>query len=221
MRNTDGLLEVYRRLHERFGVRDWWPGETPYEVVIGAILTQNTNWRNVEKAIGNLMAAGALEPETLLALSEERLKELIRPAGFFNQKAERLRDLTKWWMKVSSSQTRDDHPDLRAELLAIKGVGPETADSILLYALEQPVFVVDAYTRRILSRVGMISPDISYDALQELFHQSLPRQASLFNDFHAQFIAIGKAFCRTQPLCEECPLNGICDYPQKHHHLSL
>lgn len=186
-------------------------------MVVGCILTQNTNWGNVERAISNLKAADCLSPPRLLELPIERLTELIRPAGFFTQKPARLRRATGWWVRrvgegVSGGPTMKEGEELviREELLAINGVGPETADAILLYAFGIPLFVVDGYTRRILSRVGMVAPDIRYHDLQALFHQNLLPDVPLFNDFHAQLVQLAKTFCRTTPNCPDCPLRTAC-----------
>ncbi len=212
--NTERLLDIYRRLCNRFGAQSWWPGETPFEVVVGAILTQRAAWVNVEQAIGNLERAGALAPEAIAALPVERLAELIRPSGYFNQKAQRLKAVAAYLMERCGGELEKlkgiPTGALRGELLSIKGVGPETADSILLYALERPVFVIDAYTRRVLNRIGLVEEGADYRKLQALFQDNLPGDTALFNDYHAQFVALGKNYCRQKPLCEECPLKEVC-----------
>lgn len=206
------LLEGFRRLHKYFGPRHWWPGETPFEVMVGAILTQNTSWKNVERAIGNLKNNRVLDPFKLYALSPAKLASLIRPAGYFRVKALRLRHFLKFFIDNYDGAV---HPMklkpaavLREELLSVKGIGPETADSILLYALEKPIFVIDAYTKRILSRHGLCAEDDGYNELQEYFMDRLSADVQLYNEYHALIVETGKDFCRKEPSCEECPLNG-------------
>lgn len=215
MPTPDGptLLGVFEALLQHFGPQRWWPARTPFEMMIGAILTQNTAWTNVEKAIARLRTARALSPTALRAVPLERLAEWIRPAGYYNIKARRLRALVDWlYAKYQGSVRRmlAERPDrLRQELLSIHGIGPETADSILLYAAGHPVFVVDAYTRRFLSRHGWIGPRASYDEIACLFSERLPRDAALFNEYHALIVALGKAYCRAKPRCESCPLRSF------------
>lgn len=223
----DQLLEIYRLLFERFGPQHWWPGEpatarprlavavpgTPFEVIVGAILTQNTSWTNVAKAIANLKIAGALEPATLHEMDPAELEKLIRPAGYFRLKAKRLHHLTQWLFdRYEGSLERLDEIDarrLREELLEISGIGPETADSILLYGLKRPVFVVDTYTARVAVRHGLIEPDITYDQLQDLFQSNLDPDEQFFNEFHALLVHVGKEYCRPTALCPSCPLNPL------------
>lgn len=213
MSHRDLLIEAYERAHRHFGDQHWWPGETPFEVMVGAILAQNTNWGNVAKAIANLQRAGVLHPRRLYDLPPPQLAALIRPAGYFNIKTQRLCHflhyfLTQYDGDVSRMAARP-LAALREELLAVKGIGPETADSILLYALEKPSFVVDAYTHRILHRHDLTSDTSTYEELQATFMEALPVDAKLYNDYHAQLVAIGKQFCRPRdPRCRECPLNG-------------
>ncbi|GBD98910.1 endonuclease III [bacterium BMS3Abin07] len=208
MRNP--LIEIYDILLDFFGPQDWWPGDTPFEVMIGAILTQNTNWGNVQKAVRNLMHAGALTPHAIYKMENERLSELIRPAGYYNIKAKRLKSFVEFFMEKYSGRTdkirETDMTSLREYLLGVNGIGPETADSILLYALEKPVFVIDTYTKRILSRHGIMDSSESYDSFQELFHESLPAKVPLFNEYHALLVKTGKEFCRPKPHCHGCPL---------------
>jgi len=196
----------------RFGPRGWWPGQTPFEVMVGAVLTQNTNWKNVERAIGNLKEADALSPEAMLAMSPARLASLIKPAGYFRVKAKRLRNFLKYFVESydgsARRMARRELAELRPELLAVNGVGPETADSILLYALKKPIFVIDAYTKRILSRHGLCAEEDAYDELQELFMDRLAEDVPLYNEYHALIVETGKDFCRTKPRCQDCPLNG-------------
>jgi len=167
------LTEIYQLLYERFGPQRWWPGETQFEIIVGAILTQNTSWANVEKAIANLKSADRLTPEALHALDHTQLGELIRPAGYFNIKAKRLMSFLKWFFEDYNGRLEDlegvNTYQLRAELLSVKGIGPETADSILLYAFDRSVFVVDAYTARVATRHHLIEPDAAYEQLQDLF----------------------------------------------------
>jgi endonuclease-3 related protein len=209
------LLEIHDRLLAFFGPQHWWPGETPFEVMVGAVLTQNTAWTNVEKAITNLKERGLLSFESMVLLPHDTLADLIRPCGYFNLKAQRLHNL------FSLIQTRfdgdleyfagQDLPTLRQALLEVKGVGPETADSILLYVANKPIFVVDTYTHRILSRHGLVAEEgASYDEIQELFMDSLPHDPALFNEYHALLVCTGKEFCKkSAPRCESCPLYGL------------
>ena len=211
------LLRIYKKLYRCFGPQNWWPGDTPFEIAVGAILTQNTNWGNVEKAIHNLKKQGVLSSRGIHGLSVKELASLIKPAGYFNVKAKRLRSFLDFLMNDyhgrMENMVRDDLTQLRAKLLDIHGIGPETADSILLYALEKPIFVIDAYTKRILSRHGIMTSDRSYAKFQELFHASLKRDVHLFNEYHALFVRVGKTFCRrTKPLCEKCPLDDMLSH---------
>lgn len=206
----------YRLLLAHFGPQRWWPGETPFEVMVGAVLTQNTAWANVEKAIGNLRAAAALDCRVILEMPEAELAQRLRPAGYFNVKARRLRAFCAFLDKRNVLETPEqlrgqgDLPDLRKALLAVHGIGEETADSILLYALGLPVFVVDAYTRRIFQRLGLLKGDESYGGIQGLFQAHLPRDVGLYNEYHALIVRHGKDICRPRPRCSLCPLNRIC-----------
>ena len=206
--------DVYDRLLALRGPQHWWPGETPFEVAVGAVLTQNTSWTGVERAIAGLKVAGALAPGPLLALPHETLAALIRPAGCFNVKARRLRALVRFLVdEVGGDPTRLATGGLavrRAQLLAVPGVGRETADSILLYAAGRPIFVVDAYTRRLFGRLGAVDPTADYDRLRAAIEGALPRDAALFNDFHAQIVAHGKDPCRPRPRCDDCILAARC-----------
>jgi len=210
-------MDGFRLLIERFGSRGWWPGETPFEVMIGAILTQNTNWKNVEKAIANLKREGVLDPHALLDLSPARLAALIKPAGYFRVKAKRLRSFLEYFVDNYEGSARKmakkELPALREELLGVNGIGPETADSILLYALRKEIFVIDAYTKRILSRHGLCAEDDCYDDMQALFMDRIERDVPLYNEYHALIVETGKDFCRTNPRCEECPLKGWNNLP--------
>jgi endonuclease-3 related protein len=215
------LLMIHKKLYRCFGPQNWWPGDTPFEIVVGAVLTQNTNWGNVEKAIQNLKKQGVLSSRGIHGLSVKELASLIKPAGYFNVKAKRLRSFLDFLMNEyhgrMENMAREDLTQLRPKLLGIHGIGPETADSILLYALEKPIFVIDAYTKRILSRHGIMASDRSYAEFQELFQASLKRDLHLYNEYHALFVRVGKTFCRrTNPLCEKCPLH---DMPLSGHKL--
>jgi endonuclease III related protein len=208
------LLEIYRLLFDFFGPQHWWPGETPIEIAVGAVLTQNTSWSNVERAIANLKAAGCLDACTLHGLDVEQLETLIRPAGYFRVKAKRLRNFTTWLCDRygGDMQSLADLPTarLREELLGISGIGPETADSILLYALNRPVFVVDTYTARVMVRHGLIAPEgLDYHQLQDLFTSNLEPDPALFNEFHALLVMTGKDYCKPTPKCPSCPLNPL------------
>ncbi len=207
------LNEIYQLLFDRFGPQHWWPGDTQFEIIIGAILTQNTNWTNVEKAITNLKTADCLSPEKLYQLDISRLAELIRPAGYFNIKAKRLKSFLNWLFenydgRLSNLESLDTWR-LRDELLTIKGVGCETADSILLYAFDRPIFVVDAYTARVAVRHGLIEPGADYEQLRELFQSNLPEDVQLFNEYHALLVKVGKEFCRPKARCPGCPLEKL------------
>jgi endonuclease-3 related protein len=214
-RRRVNLDDYYRRLRAHFGHQHWWPGDTPFEVCVGAILTQNTAWSNVEKAIANLKRARALSARALHVMSEPEIAALIRPSGYFNIKAHRLKTFIEFLFAEYGGSVarmkREDIATLRPKLLAVKGIGPETADSILLYALGNPIFVVDAYTKRVLSRHRLIKPTATYDEIQKLFHSSLnPPRPTLFNDFHAQFVAVGKTYCKSRvALCKNCPLEPL------------
>lgn len=209
----DKLALMYKKLYAAFGPQHWWPGETPFEVAVGAILTQNTNWSNVEKAIANLKKDKVLNPEALHDMSHARLALLIRPAGYFNIKAKRLKNFISFLIaEYYGSMSRMEKEDLRSirkKLLSVNGIGPETADSIILYALEKPVFVIDAYTKRVLSRHNILEHDVSYDTFQVLFHSKFRENISLFNEYHALFVRLAKENCRTKPLCTGCPLEGM------------
>lgn len=207
------LREIYARLLRAYGPQGWWPGETPFEVMVGALLTQATAWRNVERAIARLKAAGALSPQGIAALPEPELEELIRPAGFFRQKARRLRALVKLVRERGGVEGLLALPpeELRVELLSVPGIGPETADSILLYAAGHPVFVVDAYTKRIFTRLGLlVSEATSYREVQGLFEGNLPRDAAHYGEYHALLVRHAKEHCRARPRCSGCPLSDLC-----------
>jgi endonuclease III related protein len=208
------LTEVYRRLFDAFGPQHWWPGETPFEVMVGAVLTQNTNWQNVERAITNLRDADLLDPQALHDVPVEELEDLIRPAGYFRVKARRLRALLELLVEryggSIDAMFAVELPELRRQLLEVNGVGPETADSILLYAGELPSFVVDAYTYRIFSRHGWIGFDADYHQIQDYVQGELPQEVAVYNEFHALLVRLGKDFCKkSNPKCPECPLQAL------------
>jgi endonuclease-3 related protein len=207
------LTEIYQLLYAAFGPQHWWPSQTQFEIIAGAILTQNTNWANVEKAIAHLKTTDCLAPEKLHHLDISRLAELIRPAGYYNIKAKRLKNFVDWFFDNYDGQLTNlenlDTDRLRAELLTVKGIGCETADSILLYALDRPIFVVDAYTARIAFRHQLINPDADYEQLRELFQSNLPQDIQLFNEYHALLVRVGKEFCKPKAKCAGCPLEKL------------
>jgi endonuclease-3 related protein len=207
------LMEIYKRLYKAFSPMHWWPGETPFEVMVGAILTQNTSWRNVEKAIQRLKEKGVLNSEGIRQLKKSQLASLIQSSGYYRIKADRLKTFVDFLFEEYDGEVekmgREPLKMVRERLLRVKGIGPETADSILLYGLNKPIFVVDAYTKRVLSRHGMISEKASYEEIQELFMNHLPIDEKLFNEYHALFVYLGKTVCKKTPKCDICPLNGV------------
>ena len=213
------LRTIYRLLYDHFGPQDWWPGDTPFEVAIGAILTQNTNWKNVETAIENLKAKDLLSTQGIDSLTHEELCHLIRPSGYFRVKAKRLKNYIN---HIVNHYDGDFEKSLlgkisikRQELTGINGIGPETADSILLYAAEKPIFVIDTYTKRVLMRHGLIGDNVTYDEVQSLIMENLSvekpeEKVSLYNEYHALFVALGKNYCRPKnPVCDKCPLSEL------------
>jgi len=213
---AEKLLDIYRRLYAAYGRQHWWPADSPFEVVVGAILTQSTAWVNVEKAIQNLRAAGILSPEGLLRVDPAELARLIHPAGYYNAKAHKLKAFLE--MLFDRHGGRLDAlfalplPELRQELLATHGIGQETADSIILYAAEKPSFVIDAYTRRVFSRLGLAPASDSYASWQALFSQALPPDVRLFNEYHALIDRHAKTVCRKAPFCGQCCLGDVCSW---------
>ncbi|MBF0488572.1 MAG: endonuclease III domain-containing protein [Nitrospirae bacterium] len=205
------LTRIYETLYAAFGPQHWWPAETPFEVAVGAILTQNTNWLNVEKAISNLKANNALDPLIMHAMSPHDLSALIIPSGYHNVKAARLKAFIGFLVLnyggVIETMKEQETAALRTALLEINGIGPETADSILLYALQKPVFVIDAYTKRVIDRHGLMDYKRPYDDFQALFQNVIGHD--IYNNYHALFVRLGKYFCKPKPLCAECPLKGI------------
>lgn len=207
------LPEIYRLMLAHFGHRKWWPGDTPLEIIVGAILTQNTAWQNVEKAIGNLKANRALSIPRLREVEETQLAQWLRPSGYFNQKAKKIKAfiefLDRHYGGSISRMSQAPLERLRGELLKVKGIGPETADSILLYALGKRVFVIDAYTKRIFTRHYYFTGEPSYSEAQKLFEEQCPPDLGLYNDFHAQIVATGNRYCKPTPRCEGCPLEHL------------
>ncbi len=210
------LLDIYRRLFEHFGPQHWWPAEESFEVIVGAILTQSAAWGNVEKAIANLRAAEALSPRALRQLSLSKLAELVHPCGYYNAKALKLRSFAYWlgnrYQDDLDSLFAQNTDELRQQLLSIHGIGQETADSIVLYAAGKPIFVIDAYTRRIISRIGLAPEKDSYGAYKTFFMEHLPPDSGLFNEYHALLVCLGKNVCRRRPLCQGCCLSDICQF---------
>jgi endonuclease-3 related protein len=210
------LPDIYRRLMSRFGPQHWWPAEAPFEVIIGAILTQSAAWGNVEKAIANLRGVGALSPKALRKLPRPKLAELVYPCGYYNAKALKLKAFVYWLGNYYDDDLDSlfalSAAELRQQLLSVHGIGPETADSIILYAAGKPVFVIDAYTRRIISRLGLAPEKDGYAAYQALFMDNLPQDAQVFNDYHALLVCQGKNVCRRSPLCADCCLEDICQF---------
>jgi endonuclease-3 related protein len=219
MNAGDTIRAMYRAMLAACGPQGWWPAETPFEVVVGAILTQNTNWKNVERAIANLKREGLMEPAALEAAAPERLADVIRPAGYFRIKARRLKNFIH--VLVADFGGRLDRlfalptAALRQRVLAVTGIGPETADSIVLYAADRPVFVVDAYTARIFFRHGLIDCDAGYEDIQDLARSALPEEVGVLKECHALLVAVGKRHCRkAAPLCAGCPLEALLEEGQ-------
>ena len=220
------LTAVYTKLLKAFGPQKWWPAKTQFEVIVGAILTQNTNWGNVEKALNNLKREKLLSPQALKGISLKKLASLIRSAGYFNVKSKRLQNFISFLFEEYDGHLkgmiREDCRSLRHKLLGVNGIGPETADSILLYAFGKPVFVVDAYTKRIFHRHNMIDEQADYHAVQEMFMKRLNPDVKMFNEYHALIVRLGKDYCKTKPLCRQCALNDFhysltmkCDHCHK------
>lgn len=203
------LMSIYKKMLDRHGPQHWWPGDTPWEICAGAVLTQNTNWSNVEKAIANLKDINSLCPQKICKMPSPELENAIRPSGYFRLKADRLRSVAEWWRKNVEDDRLVPQKDLeywRNAILQVKGVGPETADSIMLYSFDMPTFVIDAYTKRIMSRHFGTSPEIDYHELQTLFMENLPADSALFNEFHALFVRTAKETCLKKECKNDCPL---------------
>ena len=208
------LTEIYERLLAHYGPQDWWPADSAFEVMVGAILVQSTAWANVERAMANLKAANAMSPASIRSMDLEELEALIRPSGFFRVKAKRLRVLCEFlgerFGDDIGSMAERQTAGIRRDLLEVNGVGAETADDILLYALGRPVFVVDEFTRRVFHRLGWCGADAGYDELQAVFHERLTRDAQMFNEYHALIVRHGNSTCRRRPLCSVCPVSAGC-----------
>ena len=208
------LQDIFNRLLSRYGSQHWWPADTPFEVMVGAVLTQATAWTNVERAIARLKDADALSPAAIRGLDTEELATLIYSSGFYNAKAQRLKALVAYlgdaYGDDIDAMRGEDGAKLRRELLAVKGIGEETADAILLYALGKPSFVIDAYTRRLFNRLGIMPTSEAYSAYQRMFSDSLSQDTALFAEYHALIVQHGKEACRKTPVCESCCLRDIC-----------
>ncbi|MEA3312898.1 MAG: endonuclease [Caldisericota bacterium] len=214
------ILNVFQLLRNEFGIQNWWPAETPFEVMVGAVLTQQTSWKNVEKAINSLKEKGVLTPSSFNKMPLERIKQLIKPAGFYNIKSERLKVLTEYFIKQYSGSIsqmqKTTVSNLRKELLSIRGIGKETADSILLYALNKKIFVVDTYTIRMAHRTDILN-STDYDEIRKIFETNLKKHkingysaVDVFKEMHALIVELGKRYCKKIPICNECPLNKMC-----------
>ncbi|KLK87390.1 endonuclease [Methanoculleus sediminis] len=210
---TGDLIQIYEALFAAFGHQHWWPARTPFETMIGAILTQNVSWTNAAQAVRSLEDAGILDPHLLAAADTAEIAPLIVPSRYYNQKAERIREFARVYVAEfgadPAAMATVETGELRERLLALRGFGKETADTILLYVCEKPVFVVDAYTRRIFSRYGFLPEGASYDLTQRLFAENLEPDAELFNDYHAQIVRLGNTICRKSPLCDRCPIREV------------
>ena len=205
------LYSLFNELNDHYGDLAWWPADSAFEIAVGAILTQNTDWRNVEKALGNLKSANVLSIEAILETPTDQLEMLVRPSGYFRMKADRLKQLCDFLQSNSFDALKKmGREHARELLLCVKGVGPETADDIVLYALDIPSFVIDTYTRRLLERFGLYSAKLKYSVLQATFHQQLPEDSSLFKQYHALIVEHAKVSCRKKPLCESCALKETC-----------
>ncbi len=213
---SETLQKIYHRLMDCYGPQHWWPAKEPFEVMVGAILTQSAAWVNVEKAIASLRAAGALTPEALRQFNLAEIARLVHPCGYYNAKALKLRSLACWLGEHYGDNLDElfasDINSLRRQLLSIHGIGQETADSIILYAANKPIFVIDAYTRRIVSRIGLAPDSNSYAAYQLLFMDNLPSDVGLYNEYHALLVCLGKLVCRSRPLCQQCCLDTMCRF---------
>jgi endonuclease-3 related protein len=215
MMATPTIYQIFQRLMRAYGPQQWWPGDSAFEVMVGAVLTQNTSWVNVERAIGNLKKQKALTASRIAKMNHNHLARLLTPVGYFNVKATRLKNFCRWYASQGGQRKLQHLPTetLRQMLLAINGVGPETADDMLLYAFNRPVFVIDAYTRRLFVRLGIIKGDESYEMLRALFENKLVRvkeKISMFNEYHALIVHHAKYYCRSKPVCSECCLRQRC-----------
>jgi endonuclease-3 related protein len=207
------VKNIYQTLLKHYGPQHWWPGDTPFEVMVGAILTQRTSWRNVEQAIKNLKKAGLMTADSIAGSSVDKIRSLVRPSGFYNVKAERLFSLARYLNENYDSPEdifKNDIQDVREELLGLRGIGKETADSMILYAGNNPIFVVDAYTKRMCERLDIPVKSLDYDDLQSYFQEAMPKDANIYKEFHALIVIHGKEMCKTRPVCKGCPLQSIC-----------
>ena len=204
--------QVYQSLFKHYGPQHWWPAESPFEVMVGAVLTQNTAWSNVERAIANLKDNNCLSADQILAVPESNLAGWLRPSGYFNVKARRLRNFCQWYKDAGEYEAVRCLKTnlLRKQLLSVNGVGYETADDILLYAFERPVFVIDSYTRRLFNRLGLTEKDYGYESLRETFEKSLPHNVKLYNEYHALIVVHAKEVCKKKPDCSRCCLSNDC-----------
>jgi endonuclease-3 related protein len=208
------IPQVYKTLFAANGHQRWWPGDTAFEIMVGAVLTQNTAWTNVERAITNLKNAKVLTPQAIVQAHPKRLAGWLKPSGYFNIKTRRVKAMCAWLMAQGGVRrlSKVPTPELRQALLAVHGIGPETADDILLYAFHRPVFVIDAYTRRIFQRLGLIAGKEDYETLRQLFEKALDTDVPLFNEYHALIVIHGKDVCKKKPLCNQCCLAKRCSY---------
>ncbi len=215
----DKLLDIYQKLSAHFGKQNWWPAETQFEVIVGAILTQNTAWRNVEKVIKDLKSSELLTPDGIFRVEDSELTDIIRSAGYYNSKTKKLKAFVRF-LYDGYSGSLDlffDRPkeEIRRELLSLWGIGPETADSILLYAGNKRSFVVDAYTRRIFNRLGVVDENINYDELKKIFEDQIPANLDIYKEFHAVIVMLGKDYCKVRPVCKDCPVREECLWIKK------
>ncbi len=223
------IKKIFQTFHAKYGKQNWWPvtqkGETQpkytggpktvkqkLEVIFGAILTQNTSWKNVEKAIINLNKKNLIDVDKILKISNAELAELIKSSGYFNQKAKKLKNIAKFLKKFSINRLgKLETNKLKTLLLQVNGIGPETADSIILYAFNKPIFVVDAYTKRIFSRIGLVKKKAKYEEIQDFFHKNIKKNSKLFNEYHALIVRHAKKYCRKKPFCKECIIKNVCN----------
>jgi endonuclease-3 related protein len=207
------INQVYKKLHKAFGMQNWWPGDGPLEIMAGAVLTQNTNWANVERAIKNLKKEKVLSLRALRDVDIRKLARIIKPCGYYNIKAKRLKNLINFIFAEYNGSIKkmfsEDNEKLRKKLLSVNGIGKETADSIMCYAGKKNVFVIDAYTKRIFYRLGICPKDVEYDEIQKIFCEYLKRDYNLYNEYHALIVRLAQNYCKSKPLCKDCPLKGI------------
>jgi len=217
MSSTNKYRLIFDKMYNSYGPQHWWPGETAFEIMLGAVLTQNTSWTNVEKAISALKANNALDPKTITNTKHEELASWLTPVGYFNVKATRLQSYCNWYLNSGQYEKLNTYStiELRKALLSVNGIGPETADDILLYAFSRPVFVIDAYTRRLFSRLDYINGDEKYETLRAEFESQLRQQKNkiqLFNEYHGLIVHHAKYFCKTKPGCHDCCLRKHCNF---------